>query len=704
MATRRSKGSTPSSSTPDADRTSSRPITFLRVPQSPGRLAESRSIPALPGGVATRYLYRASLQAFLDDIANGRLIPRLEERFQELEDRHPSKGELDSWKGSLPRLASVLSDERLRNSHIFVELRMPLGGRRCDALLSGRDGQRLPSAVVVELKAWEAVKKSAVPEDVGIGTDSRQHPSAQVRDYVQFLRFHHSAFVKDGVKLVGCSFLHEMKHAASVQILRDPVVFGSLPTDYPMFIATETRALADWLHGHLGGGDAQGDVATTIATGYPCASDKLLDVLAEAVQGTYEWRLLDEQRRAFMIIRTAVELARASGEKSVIVVRGGPGTGKSVLAIQLLAHGARKHWRVIHATGSQAFQTNLQAKTMHFTGEMMKRVFSASTKASLPVKELFCTFAHVAALKNPDTFDLVVADEAHRLWHQRMLPKGAGVWKKVEGAAPMVEEIIRASRVSAFFLDDNQSVRAEEIGRSEVIRDHANRLGVKVHEVDLNLQFRCNGSESYVHWIDALFGFRVAPDFAWLRYGGYDFHLDDTVQATADRLALHRNAGRRCRLVAGFCWPWSDPIGTTLVPDLVHPSFEGWNAPWIEKTAQNLPPLSHRYYRWANEDSYFEQVGSIYSVQGFEFDHVGVIWGEDLVWRDGRWRFDATKNRDDRFKRELKRTGEDPVAKLLNVYRVLLTRGMQGTSLYVIDPQTRQKVRSLLELRRAATG
>jgi hypothetical protein len=277
-------------------------------------------------------------------VAAGLLVPILETRFKDLEGHAASPSEVDSWRGSLPRLAHVLSDPKLVTAHIVVELKMPLGGRRCDALLSGHDLDNHPAAVVVELKAWPSARKSAIPEDVAIGKDSRQHPSAQVRDYVQFMRHHHSAFVLDGVRLAGCAYLHDMKDPQAVKLLRDTALFGTLPTDYPLFLAGEEAQLADWLRGHVGGG--QGDVvAETIARGYPCASDKLLDVLAEAVQGRHEWKLLDEQRRAFMIIRTAVETARADGRKCVVLVRGGPGTGKSVLAIQLLGHGANKHWQ-----------------------------------------------------------------------------------------------------------------------------------------------------------------------------------------------------------------------------------------------------------------------------------------------------------------------------------------------------------------------
>ena len=204
-----------------------------------GGAAEASGVRYKARPSATVFLYRQPLQQFLDDVAHERLCPLLLERFTALESRPPSKGELDAWKGSLPKLAEVLRDKRFHAAHIFVELRMPLGGRRCDAMLSGRDAAGAPSAVVVELKAWEAAGKSAVPEDVAIGTSSRQHPSAQVRDYVQFLKHHHSAFVQEGVKLAGCSFLHDMQHESSIKLLRDETLYGSLCADYPLFMASQ---------------------------------------------------------------------------------------------------------------------------------------------------------------------------------------------------------------------------------------------------------------------------------------------------------------------------------------------------------------------------------------------------------------------------------------------------------------------------------
>jgi hypothetical protein len=387
------------------------------------------------------------------------------------------------------------------------------------------------------------------------------------------------------------------------------------------------------------------------------------------------------------------------------LVKGGPGTGKSVLALQLLAHGASKHWRVVHATGSQAFQTNLRGKTLAFAAQLHKKLQGVRFKKELPVQEIFCTFQDVAkaGATTGEVLDLVVADEAHRLWDFRRLKYPNGKIRRLS-ETPMIEEVIRASRVTAFFLDDNQAVRAGEIGQSSVVREAAKRLGVRLVEMELDLQFRCGGSESYVRWVDALLGFRGQADLSWREQGAYTLGVELDMERMDQRLRGLRNQSYRCRIVAGYCWPWSKPLGKgagTLVSDVKDKRLGEWKAPWIEKTGQGREPLENQYYRWANEDAYYEQVGSIYSVQGFEFDYVGVIWGEDLVWREDRWVADLTKNKDKTFKRDLRESGEDPVAKLRNVYRVLLTRGMKGTHLFVLDEETRAHIQTLLQQRHA---
>ncbi|WP_434391003.1 DNA/RNA helicase domain-containing protein [Melittangium boletus] len=630
----------------------------------------------------------------------GTLPGLLKKRFEAIEGEAPSSGEQQSWKNSLRALAEVLRDERLCRSEIFVELWMPMGGRRCDAVLTGREPEGAPAAVVVELKQWTSVGKSPWREEVVVMNDSRRHPSAQVKGYVDYLRYYHSAFVQDGVHITGCVWLHAMEDVRAIALLRDPDAFGDLAREYPLFMKREQGRFAQWLQEQLGHGEGT-RAAHLIATGRPRPSEKLLDMVVQTIHGEFEWRLLDVQRQAYLRIITAVEEGRAHGTRTVVLIKGGPGTGKSVLALQLLAHGARKSWRVIHATGSQAFQTNLQGKTLAFAANLHKQLQGARFKKELPVDELFCTFSEVAkaGARQGQVLDLTVADEAHRLWEFRRLKFPNGTIRHLSDT-PMIEEVISASHVTAFFLDDNQAVRAGEIGHSDVVREAVKRMGVRLVELELDIQFRCGGSDGYVQWVDMLLGFSPQADLSWKTRGEYEVTVETDMARMDRRLRTLQHQNYRCRIVAGYCWSWS-PVGTGatwLVHDVKDKRFGDWSAPWIEKTGQGRKPLDHQYYRWANEDAYYEQVGSIYSVQGFEFDHVGVIWGEDLVWRTDRWVADLSKNKDKTFKRDVRTSEAEALAKLRNVYRVLLTRGTRGTHVFILDAETRAHVESLLRV------
>lgn len=625
----------------------------------------------------------------------------------ELGDRPPSEAELESWQSSLPALAEVLADPIFATGEIFVELFMPLNGRRCDALLTGH-GPDGPSAVIVELKQWSFVQMSHLSEHVFAGQRNVLHPSVQVRDYVETMRHFHSAFsdpaIEAGelerIQLSGSAFLHELDPRGDKAHLRDPSIYGSAVHECPFFYARERRLFASWLADRLVPGPGRA-VAERIRSGRPLPSPKLLDLVVQCIKGQADWRLLDEQKTAYFAIRHAVQIAKDSGEKRVFVVCGGPGTGKSVLAIQLLADAARQRWAVAHATGSKAFQTVLQGRTQAFSLALLKSLHGARTKKALPVKELFTTFAELAKLgsREPERLDLAICDESHRLWEYRRIkyPNGKVEWLS---EVSMIDEVIAASRVTVFFLDNNQSVRAGEIGHSSLIIERAKALGLPCEEHQLDAQFRCAGSTSYIHWVDGVLDFRTSLDHEWQHDAVYTARIWDDIPAMDAHLRKLAELGRRCRLVAGYCWRWSKLDGLGQQPhDLKDPRFGGWTGAWIHKTGKDRKPLDHQYYKWATDDDAYEQVGSIYSVQGFEFDDIGVIWGEDLVWRKNRWVAQLEHNKDGAFKKELRNSGANPVEKLRNVYRVLLTRGMQSTHLFILDDETREHVRACLSAR-----
>lgn len=652
-------------------------------------------------------LYQGTVQQFVAD-CKARLMEGKLAAAQTAADKSTESERL-SWRNSLHALAELLeTDAALCGGDVFVEFLMPLSGKRCDVLLTGRDAEGCDSVVLVELKQWGQVARFNGRERVSMSGQERLHPSVQVGGYVRHLKHFHTAFVQgrpESIRLHGVAWLHNMPDGPSLALLRDTESFGDWPTQYRVFGRGDGAVLLAYLRAALLPGPAE-PTSDRVRAGVAAPSDQLLDVLVRTIEGEHEWNLLDRQRLAYWAIRDAVQKAKdapggAAAPPVVIIVRGGPGTGKSVLAVQLLADAARQHWKVVHATGSKAFQTVLQAKMGVSAKTKLKEVFGARFLSELPVHNLFSTFAQVAkaGAEKPGSIDLVVADEAHRLWNFRkhLTPAGTVKW---QSEVPMVREVVAASRVTAFFLDDNQSVRAGEIGKSSMIEDEARAIGATVIRCDLDHQYRCAGSDSYIRWVDGLVGHAPGLDHAW-RVGHppeYELVLETSMPAMAARIQRRLAMGERCRLVAGYCWRWSKVTdGTALPYDLVDRRFGGWTGAWIEKTGKDLHPEEHQYYKWATMDSHRDQVGSIYSVQGFEFDYVGVIWGEDLVWREDGWAYQPKANRDGSFKRQL-RAGGDPVAMLLNVYRVLLTRGMRGTSLFVLDEQTRAHLARALEV------
>lgn len=646
----------------------------------------------------SRYLYLAPLVDFLAAVDGGTLVEQLRARHQDLSDVPLNAAEVESWRHSLPALASALRDPCFARGEIFVELFMPLNGRRCDALLTGH-GPVGPSAVLVELKGWSFVDRSHLPEHVWAGGRNVVHPSVQVRDYVETLRHFHSAFTgpDETIALGGAAYLHALPMKADRAKLRDATVFGHLPVDFPVFYEHEMRLFCRWMADRLVPGPGK-IAADRIRSGHLLPSPKLLDLVVRCIRENKGWQLLDDQKTAYWAIRQAAQVARDTGHKRVIIVRGGPGTGKSVLALQLLADAAVQHWAVVHATGSKAFQTVLQAQTEAFALDMMKQIHGVKTKKALPVGSLFTTFAEVARLgsREPDRLDLTVCDEAHRLWQHRRqkFPNGTVRWLS---DSEMADEVIAASKVTAFFLDDDQSVRAGEIGRAGHIIERAKALGVPWEEYSLDAQFRCAGSTSYVRWVDGLLGMRADLDLEWRRDHAYELRIWDRMPALDQHLRALRDQGRRCRLLAGFCWRWSKLDGRGVQPeDLTDPRFGGWRGAWINKTGLDRKPLEHQYYHWATDEDAYEQVGSIYSAQGFEFDDIGVIWGEDLVWRTDRWVADLARNKDGTFKKDVRTSGASPEEKLRNVYRVLLTRGMRSTHLFILDDETRAHVAACL--------
>lgn len=611
-------------------------------------------MPLVPSGAA---LFAGSAEEFIRMAPASSLTAHVTQEFNRRWGT-ASESEIRSWRNSLTALAEVVESSGVDQSGVGVELKLPLTTKRIDASFIARDRERQPHVLLVELKQWETAAPSSFPDNVVIGGKEVLHPSVQASAYAAYLRGSHSAFTEDGFRLSACVFLHNMR-AADAHGLRG-IAYEGACQEAPFFTSSDRTRLGELLDSVLAEGDGL-SLLPQLVSGRYSPSKALIDGIAKALRGSPIWTLLDEQRVAFNIVRGLVERASRTKEKAAVVVVGGPGTGKSVIAahlvVSLAGDGRRK---VCHATGSKAFTTNLRA---------------IGPRGSAAVFRYFNSFGEKEIA--PNSLDVIVCDEAHRL---RETSNDRFTKKALRSSISQVREIIRAGRITVFFLDERQNVRPGETGTVEAVLEGAASEGVPVHQLALDGQFRCNGCAGYIDWVDNLMSPQPERPTGWLSAGEYGFRLFDN-PADLDRVVReHAAGGRTARLVAGFCWPWSDPLPDgTLVEDV---TIGTWKRPWNEKSPEAWkkpkaapPPERHPYYLWATKPERIGEIGCIYSAQGFEFDYCGVILGNDLVWRVGvGWVASRDASRDPVIAR--RRLDQDELVRLLqHTYRVLLTRG-----------------------------
>jgi uncharacterized protein len=613
-------------------------------------------------------LYAGPSERFLEDAFVGSIAEKLEAAFYQHYRYRPGLAEVRSWQNSLARFSHVMERAGLRDHGVVLEHQLPLTSKRLDCMVLGRDADKRDHAVVVELKQWDRTQASeaeqCVVTQVGRGLRDVLHPSVQVGQYAQYLADYHTAFSEQGTGLAACAYLHNLRYDAADELFA--VKHRAALDNYPLFTGDGANDLVDYLKQRLAGGEGH-EVLERVLQAPVRPSKKLLLHTAAMIEGQDVFTLLDEQLVVFESVFAAARKAVHRPGKTTILVRGGPGTGKSVVALHLVGQLAKAGYDAQHATGSRSF-----------TGNVRKVVGSRAANQ-------FKYFNNYA-LADRDAVDVLVMDEAHRIRASsatRFTPKSK------QSGEPQIDELMTAAKVSVYFLDDLQVVRPNEVGSAALIRDAAARHNAELKEYELEAQFRCAGSDGYVNWIDHVLGVRTTANTTWdPGDSAFEFGVADSVQDLEAWVRTKAGGADTARLVAGFCWPWSDPKSDgTLVDDVV---VGEWRMPWNAKPdagrlARGIPKSDF----WATDLGGLEQVGCVYTAQGFEFDYVGVIFGSDLRFdaEIGDWVGDKRAS----FDSVVKRSGDTFTDLVKHTYRVLLTRGMKGCRVYFEDEATRKR-------------
>lgn len=622
-------------------------------------------------------LYAGTSEQFCTDTARNQIAEKLRNAYLAYYRSRPAPSEVTSWQNSLRALKDVIKGAELNDHGVLLEYQLPLTSRRLDCMLCGTDRFRDDKAVIIELKQWQGCEASPSDNELItlLGGARREvlHPAVQVRQYEMYLRDTHTAFYEppSPIGLSSCCYLHNYRFEANDPMLASK--FSEVLSSHPVFSADDFDGIASLLGTQLSGGDGLPVLARVEQSKYR-PSKQLMQHVANVIKGNPEYVLLDEQLVAFDRVLGMAKGGFGDGPKTTIMITGGPGTGKSVIALNLVAELLRMNHNAQYATGSKAFTETLR-KIIGARGSVQFKYFNSYTKAEA------------------NAVDVLVCDEAHRI---RETSNSRFTRASLRSRRPQIEELIESAKVSVFLLDDKQVVRPNEIGSVGYIRDAALRFGCSLHEYELDLQFRCGGSEAFVNWVNNTLDIVRTENILFQREDqeSFEFRIIDSAEELERAIAEKRAKGYGARLTAGFCWPWSQPRRDgTLIDDIVIGDYRRpWNAkPESHSLAADVPRASY----WATDPRGVGQVGCVYTAQGFEFDYVGVIFGSDLRYDpdQAKWIGDRAKS----FDVVVKRAKGSFTNLVKNTYRVLLTRGLRGCFVYFVDKETERFIRSRIE-------
>ncbi len=612
-------------------------------------------------------VYQGSKSGFLRDTDNRDIEDVVAAAYLKRTGRYVPQAEIRSWRESLGQMAKVLRDNEMPDDlGVGIEYGIPQSSKRIDFLLSGRDANGRPHLVVVELKQWSESKLSSkdgiiIARRGGAFEREGTHPCYQAWSYAALLVGFNEAVHEGQVGVRPCAYLHNY--------VDDGVINDAHYAPYiemaPLFLRgdDERARLRTFIKQHVTYGD-NADLLYRIENGRIRPSKMLADSLLKMLKGNREFVLVDDQK---LVYETALALARCATaeDKQVAIVRGGPGTGKSVVAINLLAA-----------------LSNLGLLTKYVSKNAAPReVYKAKLAGQLRRVEIANLFAGSGGFVDtaPNTFDALIVDEAHRLNALSGLYGNLG--------ENQIKEVIAASRCTILFVDDDQLVTLSDIGHSSELERWARALGAEVTHLELSSQFRCNGSDGYLAWLDRVLGVRDTANSAFDREA-FDFRVMASPNELHAVIAEKNRINNKSRMVAGYCWDWKSKRNPDAY-DIVIPEH-GYQKQWNLGSDGSL---------WIVASDSVDEVGCIHTCQGLELDYVGVIIGPDLIARDGALLVSPERrSRMDRSIRGYKKLmASDPAgtrgrldAIIRNTYRTLMTRGLKGCYVYCVDAETQE--------------
>ena len=657
-----------------------------------------------------RILYQASQSQFIRDVERNYVSQKMRHAAEQA-GIHSAENEIASWENNAPHVSRLLTQCGAKDSYVTFEFLVPFSRKRIDCMIYGTGDDNSENVIHIELKQWSNKTVGLAESDGNFTTDestSRQqddvifnveaftghanrivaHPSQQVKGYQGYLSNFIEVFSNHEVELTGLAYCYNYtKNDASKPSCLFDEKYATLLEQFPTYAKDQFDDLTGKLTRLLRKG-AGISIFNKVMQSPIRPSKKLLNEVSTMIESgdISAFSLIEDQIVARNIIIDKIREMRANSsrnKKNVIIVNGGPGTGKTVIALHILAELAK-------------LSNNGNGLNVHYATKSKPLLEGVRAQLSTTSRLLFSNVtSFVPSSSDENSVDVLLVDEAHRI------QKNANnQYTKAENRTDLsqIDTIIRAAKITVFFIDDRQAIRGVEIGSASMIREAAERWNASVEECELKSQFRCNGSDNYLNWLEqVLYNKQVTSHFDT---EDFDLRIMDSPQKMYESLVEQNNVpGQTARLMAGFCWPWStNVVNGDLVKDVKIGTFA---MPWEtnDKVDRRSLRVSYpRWYEWAYKPEGIKQVGCIYTSQGYEFDYAGVIIGPDLKYDpvEDKIITDKSACKDPVLKRTQKEatmTFDDYVR---NIYRVLMSRGMKGCYLYVCDKELRKYLKELI--------
>jgi uncharacterized protein len=615
-------------------------------------------------------VYQSTKKDFLRDASNG-IEDVIKSKVHEKLNLNISVGssEYNSWKNSLgDAMYKVMQTDKIPDdSGVAIEYSIPRTKNRIDFIITGEDDSGRENVVIIELKQWSDIhitdKDAIVTTRFKQGQCEELHPSYQAWSYASLLYGFNTTVYEQKLGLEPCAYLHNH--------IPNNVINNSFYQDYlqkaPAFCKGDKEKLQDFIAKFIKHGEKK-KTLYRIDHGQIRPSKHLADTLVSMLRGNQEFIMIDDQKIIFETALSHTRKASASN-KRVIIIEGGPGTGKSVVALNLLAATTRLGLNTQYVTKNSAPRGVFEAK---LTGSFKKSEISNFLTGS-------GSFIHA----EPNTFDSLIVDEAHRLNSKSGMFRNLG--------ENQVKEIINAAKCSIFFIDEDQRVTWNDIGEKTEIEKWAAQSNITPEYFKLESQFRCGGSDGYLSWLDNILQIKNTANTN-LADISYDFRVLESPSELRDLIFEKNEKENKARIVAGYCWDWISKKNKSLA-DITFPKYN-FQMQWNLSSDGNV---------WIMAPTSVNQIGCIHTSQGLEVNYIGVIIGNDLVVRNGKVITNPAKRsqQDSSLKGYRKLLRTNPVEAnrkadtlIKNTYRTLMSRGMKGCYVYCVDKETEQYLKS----------